>query len=388
VEPARPAERIEAIDALRGFALIGILFINITTMGGTLYSEQPDGAPDLADPDWVVWLLGHLFVYGSMRGVFSILFGASALLFLQDPSRSPRLFLIRCFWLLWFGVLNATLLLWPGDILLPYAIASPVILLFMGASPRRLVGASLILLVMLSAWAFWEAVSQTPETGDAAAAAAALAEERAARLGDYLANLQFMSEVTLDWTLTPGLVWWIVDAGAFMLLGMALFRTGVLSGASPTSVYVLLAVAGMGLGLPIRAWEAMLAWPAGGEFPAVTALTFQFGRLGVTLGWIGLFMLAWRFMPWRIMFAPLSALGRMAFTGYLGQSMIAAILFSGFGLALWGRLSWVELWALVPLIMFPMALAFMAWLRCFRMGPLEWTWRYLTFGRAPGITRR
>lgn len=384
---ARSAERIEAIDALRGFALVGIFFINITTMGGPIYSEQPSGAPDLSDSNWLVWLFGHLFVYGSMRGLFSMLFGASALLFLREPSRSRMLFVKRCFWLFWFGVLNSTLLLWPGDILLVYAIASPVILVFIGASPGRLIGASLILLLALSAWAYWQAASQAPEIEDAATAATAFAQERAARMGDYVANLRFMWGVTLDWTFTPGLLWWIADAAAFMLFGMALFRMGILSGASRTPVYVALALAGMGIALPIRAWEAMSALRAGGEFPAITALTFQIGRLAMTIGWIGVFMLAWRFMPWRAMFAPFSALGRMAFTGYLGQSAIAAILFSGFGFALWNQLSWVQLWALVPGLMFAMALVFMAWLGYFRMGPFEWAWRYLTFGRALEIRR-
>ncbi len=100
------------------------------------------------------------------------------------------------------------------------------------------------------------------------------------------------------------------------------------------------------------------------------------------LCWIGLFMLAWRLAPWRAVFEPLRALGRMAFTGYLLQSVLAALIFSGFGLGLWGRLDWPQMWGLVPVIMLPMALAFMAWLRAFRMGPMERLWRWLTLGPA------
>ena len=105
----------------------------------------------------------YQFVYGSMRGVFSMLFGASALLFLREPTRSRMLFVRRCFWLSCFGILDSTLLLWPGDILLVYAIASPVILAFVDASPRRLIGASLISLLALSVWAYWRTASQAPE---------------------------------------------------------------------------------------------------------------------------------------------------------------------------------------------------------------------------------
>lgn len=134
--------RIEAIDALRGLALIGIYFVNITIMGGPINSETPPGPTTLADPNWQVWSFSHLFVFGSMRGLFSMLFGASALLFLRN--NSPASFVRRCFWLLCFGILNATLLLWPGDILLVYAIAAPVILLFLRASNTRLLVAAAI----------------------------------------------------------------------------------------------------------------------------------------------------------------------------------------------------------------------------------------------------
>ncbi|MEZ6010606.1 MAG: DUF418 domain-containing protein [Hyphomonas sp.] len=387
--PGPQAARIEAIDALRGFALIGIYFINITIMGGPINSEQPSGLPALSDPDWATWLTGHMFVYGSMRGIFSMLFGASALLFLRDPGRPPALFVRRCFWLLCFGVLNSTLLLWPGDILLVYALASPIVLLFLKASPARLLiagGAILAAISVWSVWAAWPDAAGPAEPEDAAAAASALAAEQAARLGSYGDNLAFLLQTAMDWTFSTGLLWWVADAAGFMLVGMALFRLGVFSGGLNLSVYAMMALVGFGLGLPLRAWEGLSAMANGGEFPPLAEASFQLGRLAVSLGWVGAFMLAWRCL-WHGLFAPLSALGRMAFTGYLAQSVIAACLFSGFGLGLWNRLHWPQLWALVPLIMGLMALCFMAWLRVFRMGPLEWLWRWLTFGKAPALRR-
>lgn len=148
-----------------------------------------------------------------------------------------------------------------------------------------------------------------------------------------------------------------------------------------------MALLGFGLGLPLRAWEASLALAHDGAFPPIAKATFQAGRLAVSLGWLGLFMLAWR-LPWRFLFAPLSALGKMAFTGYLLQSVVAALIFAGFGLALWNTFNWVQLWSLVPVIMAAMALVFMLWLTVFRMGPLEWVWRTLTFARPPPLRRQ
>ncbi|MFM7626782.1 MAG: DUF418 domain-containing protein [Gammaproteobacteria bacterium] len=382
--PSPPlTERIESIDALRGFALVGILFINITSMGGPIESERPAAPPSLGDPDWLVWLFGHLFVYGSMRGIFSMLFGASALLFLREPSRSRGLFLRRCFWLFGFGMLNATVLLWPGDILMIYAVAAPVVLLFLDAPPRRLIVVALALLSVLSVGMYVVLASApadaTAGAVEAAGLADALAREQSARLGGYLDNLRFMSATSVDWTLSPFTLYWIIDAAAFMLIGMALFRAGILSGSASTAVHRRLAVLGMGVGLPLRVWEALLIWQAGGDPPALTMAVHQAGRLAMTLGWIGVFMLLWQRSPWRVLSAPLGALGRMAFTGYLAQSVIAALIFSGFGLGLWNRLSWAQMWALVPVIMLPMSLACLVWLGKFRMGPLEWVWRRLTF---------
>jgi len=111
------------------------------------------------------------------------------------------------------------------------------------------------------------------------------------------------------------------------------------------------------------------------------AATLQAARLLVTLGHAGLFLWCWKKFNLRL--APLQALGRMAFTGYLGQSILAAVIFSGFGLALWGRLSLAEIW-LTAAIIWAVEIAFaMAWLSRFSMGPFEWIWRSLTYGRRP-----
>lgn len=114
------------------------------------------------------------------------------------------------------------------------------------------------------------------------------------------------------------------------------------------------------------------------------ALTKQFARLFVTLGHVGAFVLVWKALqPLR----PLQALGRMAFTGYLLQSLIAAVVFSGFGFSLWGTLNLVEVWVLAAII-WAIEIAFaLIWLTRFRMGPFEWIWRMLTYWRYPGPLR-
>ena len=377
--------RIAAIDALRGFALVGILLINITSMGGPIDSDHPASRPSLFDSEWQVWWAANLFVNGAFRGLFSLLFGASTLLFLREGAREGA-FLRRCGWLLAFAAVNETILLWPGDVLLIYALAGPILLLFRDSEPRRIFLAAAILLGVMALWPYviphGVAVAESAKQQ-----AAALAAERAARLGTYRDTLAFMLRTDWDWTYKLKTFWWIMDAAAFMLIGMALYRYGILSATARLRTYALFALVGFGIGLPLRAWLAWLAFKNGGDFPQIADAVFQFGRLLMTLGWVGVFMLAWKLLPWRNPFAPLSALGRMALTGYLLQSVIAAFIFSGFGLGLWGAFNWPQMWALVPLIMAVIAAVSMLWLSRFQMGPAEWLWRALIFWNPPPLLK-
>lgn len=318
-----------------------------------------------------------------MRGVFSILFGVSALLFLRSSLHGPLTFIRRCFWLLVFGIVNSTLLLWPGDILLVYALASPVILLFLRASVLRLVVGAFVILAGLSLWSYLRASGV--EAGGASERSD-LAAEQAARLGGYGANLAFMWDTAIRWTFAPGLLWWVLDAAGFMLVGMALYRSGVMSPEAPAIGRWMLVAVGFGAGIPLRAAGAALAFASGGEAPPVVEGFFQAGRLAMSLGWIGGFLLSWRYLP-LLAAKPLEALGRMALTGYLLQSIVSAWIFSGFGLGLWNCFGWLQLWALVPLVMTCLAILHLLWLSFFRIGPVEWLLRALTLAESPRLRR-
>lgn len=386
--PLPRAERIAAIDALRGFALIGILFYNVFGMGGPLDASTPSAPPSIRHPDWQVWWASELFVHGAMRGLFSMLFGASTLLFLRAGGRDAA-FLRRCAWLFVFGVVNSTLLLWPGDILIIYALAGPIVLLFSRATPRQQAAAGGALIAVLAIWPLLvtgDAPADAANASAQATAAAAAAAEHTARLGSYLQSLAFMTRISLDWGLSLSTIWWVLDAAAFMLIGMASFNGQLLQGSAPRRTYWALALVGFGLGLPLRTWETWLAFAHGSESRALARMTFEFSRLLLTLGWVGCFMLLWNARPpaaagglarW------LGALGRVALSGYLAQSIVGAAVFFGFGLGLWNRLSWPGMWGVAAATMLALGLLSQAWLRRFRMGPAEWLWRGLVFGSFP-----
>lgn len=426
--PVRIEDRIGALDALRGIALCGILLMNMEWMSFIAFSFHPV-LPDPVTPAataayWVQRVLSE----GTMRGLFSMLFGAGILLFMAKAERAPagddrtmQLMLRRLLFLGLFGIIDMTLLLWPGDILTVYAVAGLLVLPLRRLSVRGLLIAGGVFMALNMAWgamgtAFTEgpvaeagprleaeaARGATLSEADAAMleqwrdlqrggppSAEAIAEAREARLGGYGSNLAYLSRVSFEaWFVEwEGLLWIVTDSAAFMLFGMALFKSGLIQGNARPGTYRRLLLIGYGIGLPLRAWATSFEWAAvNGWSPTAFDLlapeiAVQPGRLLVTLGHLGLFHLAYRAAAPR--FAPLAALGRMAFTGYLGQSVLAAIIFSGFGLALWGQITVATVFVVAPVIWAIEILFALWWFRHHRMGPMEQVWRWPTYGGRP-----
>ncbi|KQX20262.1 MULTISPECIES: DUF418 domain-containing protein [unclassified Sphingomonas] len=381
--PADPAQRLLSIDALRGVALCGILLINIFDMGGPIAMDRPLGEPSMADPDWLVWGVAQLFVTGTMRGLFSLLFGVGLLLFVGDEESADRsrLYLRRLVLLLLFGIVDSTVLLWPGDILVIYALAGIVALILHPLKPIQLVAAAAVILLMLSAWAGLEAPSFQP--ADTVYSPEMLAREGAARLGSYWQSFDYMSYVSWNWTVNALTYRWMGDALAFMLVGMALYRIGLFGPDFDERQLWRMVRIGYPAGLALRLLHALLVFDNGGGPTVISGIVDQPGRLAMTIGHVGLFLLLWRRGPWPRLMAGFARMGRMALTLYLGQSLIAAWIFSGFGLGLWNRLTWPALWVVAVVILAAQALFAALWFRAFRFGPVEWLWRLGTYGLRP-----
>ena len=423
--------RLDVLDAMRGFALCGILLINLQHMGWLIDTSTPVPGTRPGTASGAVWWVQMLLVEGTMRGLFSLLFGASMILFLSKAERGTttraealKLMSRRLGWLFVFGVVNATILLWPGDILIIYALAGALVLPLWRARPRTLAASAAAIVIGLSLWSAynqlpkrtfveegplleqqtasgvgfdqqqqaaldkwrdWQAKRLTP--------ADEVERERRARLGSYSANVAYLSKVSWDWFWDmPATIRWVLDAASLMLVGMLLFRLCWLQGGASRRDYWALLVVGYGIGLPLKAIEAVADWtlyiqlgdPQFWHF-ILPALIRQPARLLVTLGHVGLFLLLWKAAA---PFRSLQALGRMAFTGYLLQSVLAAFAFSGFGLGLWGKVNLVELF-LIAVVIWTVEIAFaVAWLARFSMGPFEWLWRALTYLRSPGPLAR
>lgn len=381
--PADPSQRLLSIDALRGIALCGILLINIIPMGGPLAMDRPLGPPMVSDPDWQVWGFARLFITGTMRGLFSMLFGVGLLMFVgdYDSADRPRLYVRRLILLLLFGIVDSTFLLWPGDILMIYALAGLVALILHPLKPGQLMSAAAVILLLLSIWAGMEAPAFRPT--DTVYSPQMLAREGAARLGSYWQSFHFMSFASWSWTVNALTYRWMGDALAFMLIGMALYRLGLFGpDFSERRLWQMVRI-GYPVGITLRLLHAIPFWLNDGSPTVISGFLDQPGRLAMTIGHVGLFLLLWRKGVWPGLMAGFARMGRMALTLYLGQSLIAAVIFSGFGFGLWNSLPWPVLWLIALTILAVEALFALLWFRAFRYGPVEWLWRLGTYHKRP-----
>ncbi|MEM7220819.1 MAG: DUF418 domain-containing protein [Pseudomonadota bacterium] len=415
--PVQAAERIEALDVLRGFALLGILLMNIVGMGmasgayfSPLLTTPPPGVADL-----VTWHVMEGFVEGAMRGLFSMLFGAGVVLFTTGArGKSARLHYRRTFWLLVFGLIDGFVLLWSGDILVNYAVAGALLYLVRDAKARSLLigaGALFLVIALQHGAASWGLGMSRAAGAEVAAIEAAGGEataeqlELAAAWPDFVADFgstpeQIAAELaqrrgdvgsvygwyaeefigTLLFVLPFVMLW---DALAMMLVGMALFKLGVLNASRSDGFYWRMLLVGFGVGGAVNAYEGWHAfqndYALQASFPFLQ-FTYDIGRFGMALGYLALVMLICRARAWPGLRARLAAVGRLALTNYLVHSLLAMFIFTGVGLALVGELA---RWQLYPIVLAIWALQLWlspAWLARYSMGPIEALWRRLTYG--------
>ena len=403
-EPVEQTARIESIDVLRGFALLGILLLNICLFGlhsaGYFNPLVPPGET-VADRELNVRVWGAVSVLfeGAMRALFSMLFGAGVVLFTTGRANARSLHFRRNLWLLAFGLVDTFLFLWTGDILMVYAVCGVFLYSYRNRSPRRLVITSAVLIVLMggilggagwgmeqlriaedAAWTDFE-VQNTPPVE---AYEAELAERRESYPSAFIWTADHMVGVVFSY------LFLVPDARAMMILGMALFKVGALDASRPIGWYATLAAVGFGVGLVTNLWELRQALVSDLDLLATFPIfvpTYHLGRLGMALGYLGLVMIVCKCGALPRLRGAFAAVGRMALTNYLMHSLICLVLFTGLGFALAGVL---ERWQLYPIVfaIWAFQLWFSPWwLARHRFGPAEWIWRSLTYGTRPPLRR-
>lgn len=389
--PVRPGDRILNLDILRGWAVLGILAVNALSFAWPMQVYMdPDAAPfAMTGADRLGIWVTDVFFHDKFRSLFSMLFGVSIFLVGGERGDDARGALLRRRLLILglFGLIHG-LAIWYGDILMHYAYTGFLMLLVRSWPARRLMwaggGVSLLLGLIAAGRALVMAAlppeiqAQMAEGGPQVDTASIIATVEQVR-GDWGAA---MLENLKAWATVQGFSLFLVPATLpLMMLGLGLFKSGWLGGRSPVWTYLLAMTAGAATlaALGYYQWMALGvegADPTGGRVDAAR----QFGFI-ITLGYAAMLILATR-LGLRALTGVFAPVGRMAFSNYLSQSLIMASLFyMPWGPQLYGQWGPGMLWAAVGGIWLLQLVWSPLWLSRFHMGPLEWLWRCLTYGR-------
>lgn len=451
------ASRILSVDVLRGVALLGILLISIWEFGGFSINEQIGLRLSQKGFDYNLFASVTILFEGKMRALFSLVFGVGIMLFLTRPNQfslpqAHELYLRRQLWLIAFGVINAFVFLWPGDILFQYGVMGVLLFPFFRMSRRGLLIAAMIATLIYCGKMYWyyaddkktlqkyKAVMLVEEkfkkdsterhSKDSLAGMpkdSILVRDSVGKKNDTLNKIQkqeknawegLTKNLKYDSTKAGvkaenkvmrsgyGKVWnhllmrsqgkesmWLYqvgiwDIGSFMLLGMALFGFGFFGNNFSKTKYLLFAVVGITLGV-LLAWgrlqmqhDKLLDYEKYiGKNLLPPNQFFPIERLVMAIGYASLIMWLIRINILQWLWRALGAVGRMAFTNYLMQTIICTLFFYGYGFGYFGMLSLKELYFFVAEIWLVQTVFSVLWLRFYEYGPVEWLWRWLMYGK-------
>lgn len=375
--PVTSRERIQALDVLRGFALLGVVVVNSTYASGATDGPNPN-----AVADWVLWNV----IDGRFYTLFAFLFGLGFALHLaRSESRGANVapvYVRRLLVLFGIGALHV-LLAYKGDILMSYAIVGLFLLPLRHLSTRGLLGvvAVLLLLPILLRSTVLPALGITPP--------APFDNELAAQItatGGFADVAVLRVEQWTDWLVRW---WWFVLPDNLMLfvLGLYVGRSGIFQNLPARLPFVrkilLIGLVAVGLGFAIRyLYVTGITPPQGGSFwhslgHRLTSFMQLWPQVLVYAS--GLVLLCYR-PPWSWRLDPLAAAGRMALSNYLLASITFSLLYSGYGLGLYSRVG-LSVALLVGAAFFALEIALSHWwMARFQFGPAEWLWRSLTYG--------
>ncbi|MBT8396072.1 MAG: DUF418 domain-containing protein [Gemmatimonadetes bacterium] len=400
--PTTQSERILSLDVLRGFAVLGILVMNIQhfSMVGPAYFN-PTAYGDLSGLNYVVWLFSHLFFDMKFMSIFSMLFGAGIVLMaerMEESGRRPgRVHYRRTLILLLFGLAHAWLI-WTGDILYSYAMCALLVYLFRKKQPKTLIILGVISIAVASIISLGGQFSMEFWPEDQVAAMAKfwspdqeqVAAELSAYRGGWMAQNEFRFMMAPQMQISGFLFSVSWRAGGLMLVGMGLYKLGVFSASLSDKTYKKMILAAVLLGLPLvlagvwfresTDWAMETGFFGGSQFN-------YWGSLFVALGWVGAMMLFCQSNAGTRLYRSLAATGQMALTNYLTQTLICTTLFYGHGFGLYGHVERTGQFLIVLAVWGVQLLWSPWWLARFRFGPFEWLWRSLTYWRLQPLRR-
>lgn len=399
-------DRLFSLDVLRGFAVMGILMMNIIAFAMPMSAYlNPMAYGAKSSADLTAWVVAFVLVDGKMRGLFSLLFGASTLLVINRAAANgqnpAQVHYRRMIWLFILGLLHGGFI-WDGDILALYALCGMAAYLLCALTPKQLISiGSLLIFGNLVLWTFilltahdLRQAAVSLGTAPARAAFAEMADALGAPGGPSIMQ-DLAKHQSGYWALTidrlrllpSGMLEFLYGYGletlGLMAWGMALFKAGTLTGKWPRKRLLICTACAYAVGLPFSLYLAHIAQSSGFDVLMTADIAYLLNtpaRLAMMLGHVFLLSALIQSLPHRGLMTRVGDAGRMAFSNYILTSVLMTTLFYGYGFGLYGHVTRIEAYLPVPIMWVAMLIWSPIWLRHFAYGPLEWLWRSLARG--------
>ena len=383
--------RIHSLDLIRGFAVLGILIMNITNFSHVNVSYMnPTIGAGLEGYNQYFHAFNYIFADTRFMSIFSILFGAGVVLFTNNAEskgkRAGVLHFKRMFWLLFFGLIHAYLI-WEGDILVTYAICGCLIFLFRKKTIRSLLILAVILFIVPITFNLMTYYGLTTDELESTFAffhpsTDQIATEIKIMQGSFIEQMPIRLENAIEFQTFVFLIETFWRTTSLMLLGMILYRKGVLSADKSISYYNKMILIGFGIGLIVSLMGLNQSYDSewSGTYVMSIGANYKiFSGLFMAIGYIGLVIWCFKKGIFKKLQNRLQATGRMAFTNYIGMSIICTLIFNGHGLGLYGTLDRLQQFLIVVAIWVLILIVSPLVLKKYRFGPLERLWRKLTY---------
>ncbi|WP_257347585.1 DUF418 domain-containing protein [Pseudalkalibacillus decolorationis] len=390
--PITTNERIESLDIIRGFALLGIFLVNMPAFFAPALKYDLYGlTPEYDGIDQWVRLIFDLFVQAKFYPMFSFLFGLGFYIFLtraeQNTERPKLLFGLRLLILLLFGLLHLVLF-WYGDILHTYAISGFFLLFFYKRKAKTvliwaLALISLFYVFMASPLLLPESLLERSNEWNQS-----VGSEKVEEAVQIYKHKTYMELISYRYTnevvpILENIPYSIPHILGLFLLGLYIGKKGILANPSQHKRFIRLTwmISGL-IAIPFSIWLAAIQLDTlnyGAYHDIVSLFVLTVGGPFLTSFYVFSFVLLLQNGRWRKVLDPIGTTGRMALTNYLAQTVITLVIILGF--ELYNELS-ITTGLLLTLVIYGLQVVFSVfWLKHFRFGPLEWVWRSLTYGR-------
>ena len=439
--PVAVSNRIQSLDILRGIAVLLALLVSVWVFGGFTDQQQKQLLLQSKGFNYRVFGTVELLINGKMRALIALVFGAAMVLFLARETQAGRqpsedIFIKRQLWLIIFGLFNALLLLWTNDLLFALGVLGVLLFPFFRMSARGLLLSALFATLVYCGKNYWN-YADNKNAHHKFTVIAAL-EKKFEK--DSIAKTQkgiITRKDSLNWrqkqdkkawegilaaskidiknddpntkamrSLSYGKIWkhvspgvqareadWLYrigiwDLASMILLGMFLYKVRFFSNGFSRNQYLLIGVAGIATGLLLGWYRLHYQQISLHDYTKYLTkhnlpfnLFFPVERGAMALGYASIIMALLSIKPLGKIWAAFEAVGKLALTNYLVQTIICTIFFYGYGMGYFGRLTHFQLYFFVAEIMMAQVIFSVIWLRYFNYGPAEWLLRRLSSGK-------